>query len=90
MQSDKQSVIERIKKIVATQLDVDIPIDQIGNEDGFLSAIGVDSIGFIELRYQCEAEFDIKVKDEEFTPKNFLNCETLSAFILGKKETSKI
>ena len=48
------------------------------------SMVGMDSIGFVELRFQCEEEFNIKVEDKEFSPANFYSCQTLSRFIMNK------
>jgi acyl carrier protein len=82
----KQEVIAILKKIVAEKLDLDIPESQIKEEAGFSSEVGVDSIGFIELRFQCEETFKIQVSEEEFGPDNFFSCKTLSEFIVNKLE----
>jgi acyl carrier protein len=84
MNESRQAIIERLRNIVATRLDVDISPDRIGLTDGFLSVVGIDSIGFIELRYQCEEEFGIKIDENDFVPDNFLNCDVLSGFLLTK------
>ncbi|KWF73738.1 coronafacic acid synthetase [Burkholderia multivorans] len=80
----KQEIVERLRDIVATRLDLDIRPEQIGLTDGFQSAIGVDSIGFIELRYQCEEVFGITIDENDFTPDNFANCDVLSDYIARK------
>ncbi|AIO67040.1 acyl carrier protein [Burkholderia oklahomensis] len=80
----QQQIVERLRDIVATRLDLDIKPEQIGLTDGFQSTIGIDSIGFIELRYQCEEAFGIKIDDDDFTPDNFSNCDALSRFLLTK------
>lgn len=82
----QQEVIVILKDIVANRLDLDIPHAQIKEDAGFSSQVGVDSIGFIELRYQCEEEFKIQVSEEEFGPDNFFSCKTLSEFIVNKLE----
>ena len=82
----RQEVIAILKNIVANRLDLDIPESQINDEAGLSSQVGVDSIGFIELRYQCEEAFKIQVSEEEFGPDNFFSCKTLSEFIVNKLE----
>ncbi|ROM56844.1 coronafacic acid synthetase [Pseudomonas canadensis] len=82
----RQEVIAILKKIISEKLDLDIPESHIKEEAGFSSEVGVDSIGFIELRFQCEEEFKIKISEEEFGPDNFFNCKTLSDFIVNKLE----
>ena len=84
MHASRQEIVERLRNIVATRLDVDISPDRIGLTDGFLSVVGIDSIGFIELRYQCEEEFGIKIDERDFVPDNFMNCDVLSLFLLTK------
>lgn len=84
MNVSRQEIVERLRNIVATRLDVDISPDRIGLTDGFLSVVGIDSVGFIELRYQCEEEFGIRIDENDFVPDNFLNCDLLSGFLLTK------
>jgi acyl carrier protein len=84
MNVSRQEIVERLRNIVATRLDVDISPDRIGLTDGFLSVVGIDSVGFIELRYQCEEEFGIRIDENDFVPDNFLNCDVLSGFLLTK------
>jgi len=84
MNVSRQEIVERLRNIVATRLDVDISPDRIGLTDGFLSVVGIDSVGFIELRYQCEEEFGIRIDESDFVPDNFLNCDVLSGFLLTK------
>jgi acyl carrier protein len=84
MNVSRQEIVERLRNIVATRLDVDISPARIGLTDGFLSVVGIDSVGFIELRYQCEEEFGIRIDENDFVPDNFLNCDVLSGFLLTK------
>jgi acyl carrier protein len=84
MNATRQQIVDRLRHVVATRLDVDISPDRIGLTDGFQSVIGIDSIGFIELKYQCEEEFGIRIQESEFVPDNFLNCDALAGFVLSK------
>jgi acyl carrier protein len=43
--------------------------------------LGIDSIGFVELRSQVERRFDITISDEDFTPENFVSIERLAAYL---------
>ncbi|RLM21859.1 coronafacic acid synthetase [Brenneria alni] len=43
--------------------------------------LGLDSLGFSELRAQCEYAFHIKIEDEYFTPQYFDSIKTLSNLI---------
>jgi acyl carrier protein len=84
MNETRQQIVERLRHIVAMRLDVDMTPDRIGLTDGFQSVIGIDSMGFIELRYQCEQAFGIAIEETEFVPEHFLNCDVLSAFVETK------
>ena len=78
---EKEQIIESIKRILVDKIDVCVPIYKIDTEAGFASVLGVDSIGFIELRYQCEDIFKIQITDEDFTPTNFTSCSSLATFV---------
>jgi acyl carrier protein len=70
-----------IKKILVTNLFVEIPEEQIGLDDGLQSIIGLDSVGFLELRVICEDQFNIRISDEEFNPDSFRTVNRLAALI---------
>lgn len=58
---------DRVRRIIARYLDV--PVESVG-EDSALEALGLDSLGALELVYEIEEEFKVSVPDErlsEFT-----------------------
>lgn len=67
----EEDAARTIKRLLVTELFVDIPEDEIGGDDGLQSVIGLDSIGFIELRVLCERHFNVQITDGDFTPDNF-------------------
>lgn len=75
------NTIEIIKNILVHDIGVDIQKDEIGLEDGFQLMLGLDSVGFVELRFQCEQTFGITIKDEDFIPNNFKNIAVLSTLV---------
>jgi len=54
---------EKIKKIIAEQLDVDIA--QVKPEASFVDDLGADSLDTVELVMALEEEFGIEIPDEE-------------------------
>lgn len=58
---------ERVRRIIAGYLD--LPPESVG-EDSTLEALGLDSLGALELVFEIEEEFKVSVPDErlaEFT-----------------------
>jgi acyl carrier protein len=56
------SIEERVKKIVAEQLSVDLT--NIKNESSFVGDLGADSLDTVELVMALEEEFSIEIPDE--------------------------
>lgn len=56
-------VFEKVKEIMAEQLDVDI--DSITLDTSFVNDLESDSLDIVELIMAIEEEFDIEVPDED-------------------------
>ena len=39
------------------------------------------SIGFVELRVQCEQKFNVQINDDDYTPENFTSIRLLANLI---------
>lgn len=70
-----------LKQIIVDDLFVEMPPDQIGLDDGLRTVVGLDSIGFVELRVLCERKFNIQIGDEDYTPENFSSIRRLTTMI---------
>ncbi|MFC1742539.1 acyl carrier protein [Candidatus Riflebacteria bacterium] len=57
------STIEKVKKIVAEQLHVDISTIEPGSS--FIDDLGADSLDTVELVMALEEEFSCEISDEE-------------------------
>lgn len=55
-------VLERVKKIVVENLDVDA--DKVVESASFIDDLGADSLDLVELVMAFEEEFDIEIADE--------------------------
>jgi acyl carrier protein len=55
------STLERVRALIAKSLR--IPAESIG-EDASLEELGLDSLGALELVFEIEEEFKVKVPDE--------------------------
>lgn len=57
------SIQERVKKIVAEQLNV--AEDKIASETNFINDLGADSLDMVELVMHFEEDFELQIPDEE-------------------------
>lgn len=57
------SVEEKIKKIIADKLSVDI--SEVVPEASFVDDLGADSLDLVELIMSLEEELDIEISDED-------------------------
>ena len=57
------SVEEKVKKIIAEKLSVDL--DEVVPEASFVDDLGADSLDLVELIMTMEEEFDVEISDED-------------------------
>ena len=57
------SVEEKVKKIIADKLSVDL--DEVVPEASFVDDLGADSLDLVELIMTMEEEFDVEISDED-------------------------
>jgi acyl carrier protein len=77
----RDDIIASIRRMLVTDLFVELPEDQIGLDDGLQTVVGLDSIGFSELRILSERKFNVQISDEDFSPDNFSSVRRLATFI---------
>ena len=53
----------------------------MGLDDSLRNEFGIDSLGFVELRVNCEEEFEVKISDDDFTPENFQSINSVANLI---------
>lgn len=81
------NIEKTIKRILVDDLFVSVPQDEIGLDDGLRDVLGLDSLGFSELRTQCEYAFDITISDEHFVPENFSTVRDLTHLVTRLSES---
>lgn len=67
--------------MIVEDLYVEIAEENIGLDDGLRSVVGLDSVGFVELRVLCEQRFNIEIGDNDYTPENFTSIRQLADLI---------
>ncbi len=58
-----ENLEERVKKIIMTQLAVDIA--EVNPQSQFVQDLGADSLDTVELVMALEEEFDVEIPDED-------------------------
>jgi len=77
----REDVIKALRKMIVNDLFVEIAEDQIGLDDGLRTVIGLDSVGFVELRVLCEQGFNVEINEDDYTPENFTSIRLLADLI---------
>ncbi|MFP1741314.1 acyl carrier protein [Lonsdalea quercina] len=67
--------------ILVDDLFISTPRSDIDPNINLRDGLGLDSLGFSELRAQCEYAFNIKIDDELFTPEHFHSVSTLTQLV---------
>jgi acyl carrier protein len=75
------NVTDTIKDILTEQLFVEVPPAEMELDDSLRDVFGLDSVGFVELRVQCEDQFGLAISDEQFTPENFDSIRTVADLV---------
>lgn len=77
----RDDLISALKVMIVNDLFVEIPEEQIGLDDGLRKVVGLDSVGFVELRVLCEQRFNVEINDDDYTPENFTSIRLLASLI---------
>lgn len=75
------NIENRLKEILIEDLFVEFEKDRILPTYSFRQDLGIDSLGFVELREQVEKRFSIVISDDDFTPENFATITSLTTLI---------
>ncbi|MBD1219013.1 acyl carrier protein [Aphanizomenon flos-aquae NRERC-008] len=82
------TVVDKLKKIIAEELDVNLQAEEIDeNLPLFEDGLGFDSIATVELISLMENHFSISFSDSELNLASFSNLQVLAEFIAKKMES---
>jgi acyl carrier protein len=82
MMQTMDSIHDTLRQMIVNDLFVEIAPEQIGLDDGLRTVVGLDSVGFVELRVLCERKFGVQIGDEDYTPENFSSIARLANLIV--------
>jgi acyl carrier protein len=77
----REDLIASLRRMIVNDLFVEIAEEQIGLDDGLQSVVGLDSVGFVELRVRCEQCFNVEITDDDYTPENFSSVRRVANLI---------
>ena len=75
------SIEDCLRDILIEDLFVEFEKNMILPTYSLRQDLGVDSLGFVELREQVEKRFSIVISDDDFTPENFSTISSLTSLI---------
>jgi acyl carrier protein len=75
------SIEDCLRDILIQDLFVEFEKDRILSTASLREDLGVDSLGFVELKDQVEKRFNIVISEDEFTPENFSTLLSLAGLI---------
>ena len=85
-----EELLATLRRILVSDLFVDLPEEQIGPDDGLQSVVGLDSVAFLELRVLCEQRFKVQISDADFSPENFRSLGRLAALLTRLQASEKV
>jgi len=75
------SIEDCLRDILVEDLFVEFEKEKILSTYSLRQDLGIDSLGFVELREQVEKRFSIVISDDDFTPENFSTLSSLTSLI---------
>jgi acyl carrier protein len=80
-----------VTDILIDDLFVEVEKEKILPTCSLRRDLGIDSLGFVELREQVEQRFRIVIADDDFTPEHFSTITSLASLIerLGASSTAQ-
>ncbi len=80
-----EAIKQRIKGLIATDLDVNIKLEEIGDEVSLLEkGLALDSVVIVELINLLEERFNFHFSDEDMNPELFESLTALADFVARK------
>jgi acyl carrier protein len=75
------SIENSLRDILIEDLFVEVEKNKILETYSLRQDLGIDSLGFVELKEQVEKRFGIVISEDDFTPENFSTILSLTSLI---------
>lgn len=81
----EQKIVEKLKQIIAEELDVNIRMEDIDAEASlFEEGLGLDSVVIVELITLIEENFGFRFSEEELNMELFQSLQTIAQAVANK------
>ncbi len=78
----KSEVVDRIKEIIAGDLNVKLSVEEIKESDSlFEDGIGLDSVAIMEFIAILEDRFNFQFSDDDLTKDLFQDISTIAEYV---------
>jgi acyl carrier protein len=85
-----EAVIEKLKKIIVEELDVNLTADDIDeNASLFEDGLGLDSVVIVELVALAEERFGFLLSEDELNLESFANLKVFADVIASKTRSAE-
>ncbi len=85
-----EAIKQAIKGLIATDLDVNIELEEIGDNVSLLDkGLALDSVVIVELINLLETRFDFHFDDEDMNPELFESLTALADFVARKTSAAE-
>ncbi|HXX33494.1 MAG TPA: acyl carrier protein [Thermodesulfobacteriota bacterium] len=80
--------VETLKRFIIGEIATELDLKDIAADQSLLETGILDSLGILKLVTFIEAQFLLKIDDEEMIPENFETLSGISKMISAKKASS--
>lgn len=84
MSSDR--IEDRLKAMIVERLMLNVPAEEIGDEDDLIKKLGVESVQLMEIVIGLEEVFGIQLGDDEFSIKKFRTVKNIAEVVRTKTQ----
>jgi acyl carrier protein len=82
---NKSEVVDQIKELIASELDANLTVAEIGEGDSlFEDGLGLDSVAIVEFITILEDRFKVQFSDMDLTKEMFRNISTIADSVMEK------
>lgn len=70
-----------LRDILINEIFLDVSKERILSTQSLRVDLGLNSLGFVELKHQVENHFEVSISEDDFNPENFSTISALADLI---------